>query len=642
MSFSTMYIASTGMLALGTGMQTISNNLANVNTVGFKTMRTNYEDLISQCYISGGNHNQVGRGAKVSTIQSMFTQGAFMGGQQDTDLAIAGEGFFNVRTRGGDIMYTRAGVYSWKNDGSLQDPSGNILQGWQMSVPKPGQAPVRLGSPTDIKIASMTAPPLATTTIRSVSNLNADDEAAFSYPVTSGQNGQQWEGDGFAAAWDPTQSPPIDKSSYTYSEPLTVYDSLGNAHNLMAYYQKNPHMDNVWDYIVTADPKEDARPAGAGGGLLAGQPASYSGLIQKGKITFTGDDAQAGHGGLIKSLEAQNIDLAKSLAAKVDAPTGGTSSAMQIATIGGYYTGSSSVDPATGQTVSSARTYTLTWGRKDPTTGNILPNTNTSPPMSAITWEDDLGNIGYIPVSDKSYPGPYAFGSGLTVSFGSGNTPLDFGALGDAMTVTAHSEQLAWANASPNADGHFDLNLAFVDTSRAAGGPPYPSGTPTLTQTVSLDLGAKSAGGGVWIPDEVGTTQYASQSITISKDQDGYPESSLERVYVREDGLVVGVYGQKREEALYQVCLTRFLNPWGLDKKGDNLFAQSRFSGDGFTSAPGEGGAGTVLGNFLEQSNVDTATEIVQMILTQRGFQANSKAITTSDTMIATAIQVKK
>jgi len=189
----------------------------------------------------------------------------------------------------------------------------------------------------------------------------------------------------------------------------------------------------------------------------------------------------------------------------------------------------------------------------------------------------------------------------------------------------------------------FTFNLSVPDTSDGQEYP-YPSGAQLLSQTIAFDMGAKSSGGatGVWTPDEVATTQYASKSSTSWNESDGYPECSLQRVYVREDGMVVGVYDQKREQELYQVCLTTFLNPWGLDKKGDNLFAVSRFSGEGVVNVPGEGRAGTVIGNFLEQSNVDTATEIVSMILTQRGFQANSKAITTSDTMLATAVQLKR
>ncbi|MGL4207936.1 MAG: flagellar hook-basal body complex protein, partial [Candidatus Adiutrix sp.] len=546
MSFGAMYRASTGMLALGTGMQTISNNLANVNTVGFKAMRTNYEDLISQAYFSGGKLSQVGCGGKVMSIQTIFNQGAFRGGGHDTDLAIAGEGFFNVRHKfSGEIMYTRAGVYTLDKSGFLEDPNGNILQGWQMSIPQPGQNAVRFGNPVDIQIAGLTIPPVATTIVNQVVNLNADDKPSYIYPAhelgdlyaakeaqreaelaqiaaqkevwdpiladgsgahnpvtvgpplppdsnlsllasnnlsfnellvrkfndiygttfdpadaeniintqmqimvapsppldrTLGQMTQtefdelvtqitddiefmaqskgedvyvetykstyetiyndisnqnpswQWEGDGFAGAWDANKQPPMPIGSYSHSEPMYVYDPAGNRQTLMVYYQKNPHMNNVWDYIVTSDPKGDVR-LDANGQMLLNNKSSFAGLIQKGKITFSALNEPQPFGGQIKDIEAQNFTVGTSMAARTDAPNPlpGASVPMQGATIGGYYTGSPTIDGASGQYQAAPRTYTVTWGFKNQETGLWQDNNNANPPMSGLTWEDDLG-----------------------------------------------------------------------------------------------------------------------------------------------------------------------------------------------------------------------------------------------------------
>ena len=626
MSFSAMYIASTGMQALGTGMGTISNNLANINTVGYKTMRTNYQDLIYESYFSSGHQNLVGKGSRVATIQSMFTQGSFKSTGGDTDLAIAGEGFFSVRhNQTGEILYTRAGAYTFDKEGYLQDQSGNTLQGWKMSVPAAGGTAARMGSPGDIQINQLTVPPIATTDIKLAVNLNAGDTSMYYYPPTEGASAG-WEGNGFAGVWNANNSPPIAQDSYSHSEDLTVYDEAGNKHTLMVYYQKNPHMENVWDYLITADPDEDARAAAIN--------SSFAGLIQKGKITFTGDDEAVGHGGLIKSLETQNLDLGRLRAPWSEVSTTGAGSAMSTASIGGGYTGLPVVSGE--QYLSSERTYTITWGCQDPDTGLWSDNLNTTPPMSGMTWEDDSGNRGYIPVSDKRHPGPYAFGSGLTVSFAGDGLPLNFGAAGaDSITVTAHSEQPAWTEPAVT-DGNLALSLSFFNT--ASGAAPGS----TLSQTVNLNMGKIFNSAADWDSDWTTTTQYGTASSITQKEQNGYPEGSLQRVSVAEDGKVIGVYSHGRELELYQVSLTRFMSPWGLDKRGDNLFAETRYSGEARTLAPGEGGAGDIVGNFLEQSNVDTATEIVQMILTQRGFQANSKAITTNDTMIATAIQTKR
>lgn len=637
MSFSAMFIASTGMQALGTGMQTISNNLANVNTVGYKTMRTNYQDLISETYYNGNFPTQVGKGSRVVTIQTIFNQGAFKNTGGDTDLAIAGEGFFNVRNqKTGEILYTRAGVYTFDKEGLLQDPSGNILQGWKMAVPQPGESATRMGSPVDIKINQLTVPPEPTTAIRLAVNLNAGDQPKFNYPATV-NSAETWEGNGFAGAWNANKNPPIAPENYSHSEGLTIYDASGNSHTAMIYYQRNPHMENVWDYIITIDPAQDARNAATG----QVSQSSMAGLIKKGKITFTANDDELGYGGLMKSLESQDLDVAR-LKAPSTGPvsvTPGTGSAMSTAKVGGSFTGQPEV--AGEQFVASQRTYTITWGYKD--SSNIWhDNLDTTPPTSGMTWEDDLGNIGYIPVSSKSYPGPYAFGSGLTVSFASDGLPMNFGTPGsDAITVTAFGEEPAWSTPAISTNGSIDFNLSFFNPGNQIG-PPYPPGTPSLSQNVNLNMGQLFTGEANFNQDLATTTQFATKSSVTLNRQNGFPEGSLQRVSVTEDGRVVGIYSQNREVELYQINLTRFMSPWGLDKRGDNLFAKTRYSGEPMDSAPGEGGAGDVVGNFLEQSTVDTATEIVQMILTQRGFQANSKAITTQDTMIATAIQTKR
>jgi flagellar hook protein FlgE len=173
--------------------------------------------------------------------------------------------------------------------------------------------------------------------------------------------------------------------------------------------------------------------------------------------------------------------------------------------------------------------------------------------------------------------------------------------------------------------------------------PPYPADLATVSQKVSLNMGAKNPfGAGSWQLEETGTTQFAGRSSTTFKDGNGYPEGSLQRLSVSEDGTVSGIYSNGRQESLFQIALTRFRNPWGLSKEGDNLFSKTGESGDGLTLVPGQDGAGKVLGNFLEQSNVDVATEIVNMIVTQRGFQANSKTVSTKDAMLATAIQTKR
>jgi flagellar hook-basal body protein len=443
------------------------------------------------------------------------------------------------------------------------------------------------------------------------------------------------EGMGFAGAWDATDKDSvIDPENYTHSNSWTIYDSLGTAHTLTVYYQPNPYMENVWDYIITCDPEEDARKDVNNTVYMNG--ATFAGLIQKGKITFTADGPDR-HGGLIKDIEAQNIDSAKTAIAKLTSASAiilspATASSLNHATFGGYYTGQPEFSATTKSLVATERTYTITW----------VSNLGTVPNVSGFHWVDSDGGSGNIQIYDKNYTGPYVFGSGLTISFSKGGTPMGFTS-GDTLTVKAHSEAIGWTNLAPNEEGYFDFDVAFVQSASMALHPPYPPGLPTIIQHIALDMGAKyNLASDDWILDEQGTTQYASKSLNIFSSQDGYPPGSLQRVSIDKDGVLTGIYTNGRQQPLYQIGLARFLNPWGLAKLGDNVYMETRWSGSATLNPPGYGGTGTVRANFLEQSNTDLAEEIVNMIVTQRGFQANSKVVTTTDTMLAEVIEMKR
>jgi flagellar hook-basal body protein len=360
--------------------------------------------------------------------------------------------------------------------------------------------------------------------------------------------------------------------------------------------------------------------------------ASFTGLIQKGKITFTADGPDR-HGGLIKDIEAQNLDSSKTKAATTSM-SDQIGTIMASAKIGGYYTGSSIYSEASNSMVAVTREYTIKWSD----TLTLTPNT------PGFIWTDPTTSIVHeIPVPDKNYTGPYTFGSGLTISFDIANRPMNFNN-GDSITVTAKSEEIGWTELRPNEAGYFDFDVAFVASASMASHPPYPASMPTMIQHIALDMGARNPNGlqSAWTLDEQGTTQYASKSINIFSSQDGYPAGSLQRVSIDKDGILTGIYTNGRHQALYQIGLTRFMNPWGLAKLGDNVYMETRWSGTTALSEPGYNGTGTIRANFLEQSNTDLADEIVNMIVTQRGFQANSKVVTTTDTMLAEVIEMKR
>jgi flagellar hook protein FlgE len=108
------------------------------------------------------------------------------------------------------------------------------------------------------------------------------------------------------------------------------------------------------------------------------------------------------------------------------------------------------------------------------------------------------------------------------------------------------------------------------------------------------------------------------------------------------DGVITGSYSNGQLLPLFRVALAKFENNLGLFKEGSNLYRSTRKSGDAITNQPGTNGLGSIAPNSLEQSNVDMGTEFVKMITTQRGYQANSKVITVTDSMLQELINLKR
>lgn len=146
----------------------------------------------------------------------------------------------------------------------------------------------------------------------------------------------------------------------------------------------------------------------------------------------------------------------------------------------------------------------------------------------------------------------------------------------------------------------------------------------------------------IFSTEALSTTQYANSSTTIFQDQNGFAAGFLQSVSVDTGGVITGNYsnGQVLERA--QVALASFNNLAGLRKEGGNIFRETTASGAPITGPPETNGLGSISPNSLEQSNVDLGAEFVKLITTQRGFQANSKIITTTDEMLADLINIKR
>ena len=163
----------------------------------------------------------------------------------------------------------------------------------------------------------------------------------------------------------------------------------------------------------------------------------------------------------------------------------------------------------------------------------------------------------------------------------------------------------------------------------------------TTETDIALNIGTKYDGTN-FVNDSLSTTQYSKNSSTVFQDADGYAAGDLQGVDVASDGVLTGVYSNGQLIPLFRVGLAKFLNNYGLSNEGGNLFRETRESGGAITNKPGENGLGTIAPNSLEMSNVDISEEFVAMIVNQRGFQANSKTVTTVDDMMQTVINMKR
>jgi flagellar hook protein FlgE len=149
-----LYTGVSGLTAYGNAISIIGNNIANVNTTGFKESRGHFSDILSQSIGTGGTL-QIGRGVLVSNVSPVFTQGAFQSTSLPGDLAIDGEGFFIVKDpKTNALLYTRNGNFALNRDGKLANPEGLIAQGF--NVDSAGNA---LPLVEDINISGQSFPP---------------------------------------------------------------------------------------------------------------------------------------------------------------------------------------------------------------------------------------------------------------------------------------------------------------------------------------------------------------------------------------------------------------------------------------------------------------------------------------------------
>jgi flagellar hook protein FlgE len=267
--FGALSTARSGLVATGASLSVIGNNIANVNTVGFKGSRTDFADLLS-AQGGGGSAGKIGLGTRIGRISAAFTQGNIESTARPTDLAIEGNGFFLVSNGDGNL-FTRAGNFRLDSDGKLVTFQGLPVQGFSLNLL---DQPV--GAPRDIQVTGASSQPRSTSSLSLKANLQADA------PVIAGG----FDNTSFDTAFA--------TSNFTTS--MNVFDSLGGKHTLNFFFTRTA--ENAWDYNVGVDAGETGGTPGdlaiVGGGTLGFNTDGSLNAVgtPTATVTFSGAAAQ--------------------------------------------------------------------------------------------------------------------------------------------------------------------------------------------------------------------------------------------------------------------------------------------------------------------------------------------------------------
>jgi flagellar hook protein FlgE len=164
---------------------------------------------------------------------------------------------------------------------------------------------------------------------------------------------------------------------------------------------------------------------------------------------------------------------------------------------------------------------------------------------------------------------------------------------------------------------------------------------PTALSNITVPATATTGATAIKV-DFSGIGQIAGTSQVQTSGQDGFPPGQLQTFAVGNDGTVTGVFSNGLTRSLGRVAVAQFSNPGGLARLGGNLFGSTNGSGAASIGVAGEGGRGSIAAGFLEQSNIDIGTQFTDLIITQRGFQANAKVVTTVDEMLQDLLNIKR
>ncbi|MDD5456598.1 MAG: flagellar hook-basal body complex protein [Candidatus Margulisbacteria bacterium] len=736
------------------GLDVIGNNISNVNTVGYKSSRIQFNDLLSQTIRGastpidsgrgGTNPIQVGLGVGTSAIDVSHSQGNLQSTGTMSDLAIQGNGFF-ILSDGSNTTFTRAGSFSFDANGTMVHANGMKVMGWQAT--STGEID-RNSSISGITIpVGQTINANASTKIQYAHNLDSTSDMLGTPKLAAGNsaNVERVYGkySGSTTAMDETNTTPFpitdvvgthyvsvqaethlgERNSLNGTETLSALGVTdlstfkvvvnGVAHGITLSNGVNSSVNELISAInsqvtgVTAELSNNAVKISQN---VAGLSSNV--YVEDDDLTTNGIAANVfGTGNGKWAAHAKTVG-AKTGLALTDTLTGLDNTNDLVVTVNGAnQTFDLSAAGVTGATtVTGLITAFNTWSQAQYGTGANAVFMGLNKSGKLYIGDNSHDTAGYVKIADNDNPASH---DGIADLFFSnvGNWSTDKSELGKTSTAASvthyfqeedgggtHKVDLSFSNGDATITGLDGINIIAqtdgfktgsfvvntvqatdhtVSTSvydslgnehtvtltlnrtanntwtwTASGVDTTGSGTLTFDSNGTIQSGANSgtisvgAQGGASslsiTPDFTEVTQYADPSTMVHIKQDGYPNGALSTYSIDSNGEILGIYTNGLNQKLGQLAVAAFNNPGGLLKVSDSMFISSNNSGAAQVGAANTGGRGSLSAGTLEMSNVDVAQEFANMIIYERGFQANSKVITTGDDMLQTLVNMKR
>lgn len=581
---SAMLAGVSGLAANSAALAAISQNIANVNTVGYKRTASEFQTLVNSQTASGGSYSA--GGVTTNTRSYVSQEGQLQRTTSSTDLAVNGQGFFVTTTQAENVgatdtrLFTRAGAFTVDKQGYLKNSAGLYLQGWPVdSNGEISTDPSDLSRLRSINIGSVGGTAEPTTRVQINANLRSSQESS------SAASAQSYKG------VSDTATPAV-----THDVSVRYTRTGANSHDLVI-----KSGSQKVDASATFDPTTGAITGLTINGANAGSAAPVG--TPPAQIQFTPASGPA------YTINLSDLGLGNENVAKTK------------------------YDPS----VNSMAMYNA----DDDNPVGVKPDFKMNIPVSDSKGgqrnlelrflKSDEPNIWYaeivsVPASDVIAGAPYANGqikTGKIAFTPSGRLDVD--------------TMKAW----PAGTGLFDdptmatLNFGKSDPANLtmpAGQVAWADGLGIAAQAVTLDLNT-SAGG---------LSQLNTASVVQSTVTNGTAFGNLSEIKIDEGGFVTAIFDNGVMRRIAQVAVATFPSPDSLREVSGNAYAVSLQSGTFNLKAAGTGGAGQIAAKQLESSTVDLSAEFTGLITTQRAYSASSKIITTADEMLAELINIKR